>query len=96
LYTVALNFKVWPDSSAPVPGDTLTLIVPDLSMMIEKLEVALLEPASVTVMLTGNVPELDGTPVMLPVAAFRLKPPGKPLPEKEYGVVPPVTVKTVL
>jgi hypothetical protein len=42
----------------------------------------LFEPASVTVTLTGNVPEADGTPVILPVLAFKLKPEGKPLPEK--------------
>lgn len=83
LYTVAPNCNVWPDSSAPVAGEMLTLTVPDLSMMIEKLEVALLEPASVTVTLTENVPELEGTPLMLPAVELRLKPPGKPLPENE-------------
>ncbi len=45
---------------------------------------------------TGNVPEADGTPVMLPAVGLRVKPAGSPVPENEYGEVPPVTVRTVL
>jgi hypothetical protein len=66
-----------------VSGETVTLIVPDAAITMEKLADTLFESASVTVTFTGNVPEVFGTPVIVPAVALRLKPEGRPVPEKE-------------
>jgi hypothetical protein len=50
---------------------------------------------SLTLTLNGNVPEAEGVPVIAPVEAFRLRPPGSD-PEamlQTYGSVPPAAVR---
>jgi hypothetical protein len=55
-------------------------------------------PASVTVTVTDTVPTAleAGVPVMAPVEALIVRPDGRPIALKAYGVVPPVAVTVLL
>jgi hypothetical protein len=55
-------------------------------------------PASVTVTVTETVPTAleAGVPVMEPVEASIVRPDGRPIALKAYGVVPPVAVTVLL
>ena len=52
---------------------------------------------SVTVAVTDRLlTAAVGVPLMTPVAAFRVKPPGKELLENVYGWMPPLAVSELL
>jgi hypothetical protein len=52
---------------------------------------------SVTVTVKVDVPDVVGTPLICPVAAFRVRPVGKaPVTLQVYGVVPPLACSVVL
>ena len=83
-------------ADSAVVGTPVTVICGDdpVTIVRAKCFSAAAEALSVTRAVNRNAPALMGVPLMMPVEAFNLTPPGKApaLTDHVYGSVPPVAV----